>query len=56
MNKPSKSFKKLTLGKDTVLPTEMAIGPRADGARRPGGQSASDYCSGSSACSIFYGC
>lgn len=52
-----KTFKKLTLDKDTVLPTVTPLGTSvADGLRKAGAQSASDYCSGSTACSIFLVC
>jgi hypothetical protein len=51
-----KSFKKLTLDKNTVLPTALPLSANLDGPRKPGAQSASEYCSGSSACSYFYGC
>lgn len=56
-NKPSKSFKKLTLGKDTVQPvTSPAVQPLEAAGRSIGAMSTSDYCSGGGACSIFYPC
>lgn len=49
-----KTFKKLTLDKDTVMPT---VTPLANGeGRKIGAQSASEYCSGMTSCSTFYGC
>ena len=52
-----KSFKKLTLDKNTVLPAGLPLGgPSTDSLRKTGAQSASEYCSGMSACSTFYSC
>lgn len=53
-NKPTKSFKKLTLSKDTVQPMPTPAVQQTE--VKAGAMSSSDYCSGSSACSIFYPC
>jgi hypothetical protein len=56
-NKPTKSFKKLTLAKDTVQPMPSPAVPSLEAAGRSvGALSSSDYCSGGGACSIFYPC
>jgi len=55
-NKPIRSFKKLTLTKDTVLPTSTPVVPNSPGRPAAGAMSSSEYCSGSTACSTFYPC
>lgn len=55
-NKPLRSFKKLTLTKDTVLPTSTPVVPAGSVKPAVGAMSSSEYCSGSTACSTFFPC
>lgn len=54
--KPTKSFKKLSLNKDTVQPMPQSQQHAQPNVQTPGAMAASGYCSGSFSCSTFYVC